>query len=116
MAAGINISDLAAEKIKQFLAAEKRAGQGLRLKGCGSDRRYITRAYPSRIRGAFSQRLCGVAQVKRCGTRQRECTPQPRRGHVSQRFFIVKVDPSSVSARRELCFWVEVTEYGNKST
>ncbi|MDZ4344060.1 MAG: iron-sulfur cluster assembly accessory protein [Candidatus Binatia bacterium] len=35
MAAGINITDRAAEKIKQILAAEKREGQGLRLKVVG---------------------------------------------------------------------------------
>ena len=35
MAAGINITDRAAEKIKQLLAAEKREGQGLRLKVVG---------------------------------------------------------------------------------
>ncbi len=32
MAAGINITDRAAEKIKQLLAAEKREGQGLPLR------------------------------------------------------------------------------------
>ena len=35
MAAGINITDRAAEKIKQLLAAEKREEQGLRLKVVG---------------------------------------------------------------------------------
>ncbi len=35
MAAGINITDRAAEKIKQLLAAEKREAQGLRLKVVG---------------------------------------------------------------------------------
>lgn len=35
MAAGINITDRAAEKIKQLLAAEKREGYGLRLKVVG---------------------------------------------------------------------------------
>jgi iron-sulfur cluster assembly accessory protein len=35
MAVGINITDRAAEKIKQVLAAEKREGQGLRLKVVG---------------------------------------------------------------------------------
>ena len=32
MAVGVSITDRAAEKIKQLLAAEKREGQGLRLK------------------------------------------------------------------------------------
>ncbi|MBI4489588.1 MAG: iron-sulfur cluster assembly accessory protein [Deltaproteobacteria bacterium] len=35
MAAGIGITDRAAEKIKEFLAAENREGQGLRLKVVG---------------------------------------------------------------------------------
>jgi len=35
MAAGMTISDRAAEKIKQLLPAEKRDGQGLRLKVIG---------------------------------------------------------------------------------
>lgn len=35
MVAGINITDRAAEKIKQLLAAEKREEQGLRLKVVG---------------------------------------------------------------------------------
>ena len=35
MAAGINFTDRAAEKIKQLLAAEKREGQGLRFKVVG---------------------------------------------------------------------------------
>jgi hypothetical protein len=94
MAAGINISDLAAEKSRNFLAAEKRAGQGLRLKGCGSDRRYITRAYPSRIKGAF------FTEVMRPGTSEtvrhqaaRVHTATERKRRASQRFFIVKVDP-----------------------
>jgi iron-sulfur cluster insertion protein len=32
LAVGVSITDRAAEKIKQLLAAEKREGQGLRLK------------------------------------------------------------------------------------
>ncbi len=35
MAAGVNITDRAAEKIKEILTAEKREGQGLRLKVVG---------------------------------------------------------------------------------
>ena len=37
MATGVSITDHAVEKIKQRLAAEKREGQGLRVKVVGGD-------------------------------------------------------------------------------
>ncbi len=91
MAAGINISDLAAEKSSNSLRLKKepRRDCALRL-WVGQAVHHARLSLP--YKRCFSQRLCGVAQVKRCRTKQRECTPQPSgTGHASQRFFYREV-------------------------